>query len=91
MFLYYHVKLIRYRMLLELDARGERNWVSNVRCELNRFGTGYVSLNQGVQGINQFLHVLRERLIVCRWQEWNSHVQISDRVSAYRIFAPFMI
>ena len=86
MFLDYHVKLIRYRMLQELDARGERNWVSNVRCELNRFGSGYVWLNQGVEGINQFLHVLHERLIVCRWQEWNSHVQISDRFSVCRTF-----
>ena len=57
MFLDYHLKLIRYRMLQKLDARGERNWVSNVRCELNRFGSGYVWLNQGVEGINQFLHV----------------------------------
>ena len=75
-----------YRMLRGLDARGKRNWVSNVRCELNQFGFGYVWLNQGVEGINQFLHVLRERLTVCRWQEWNSHVQSSDRFSVYRTF-----
>ncbi|WP_419585603.1 hypothetical protein, partial [Thiolapillus sp.] len=75
-----------YRMLRGLDARGKRNWVSNVRCKLNQFGFGYVWLNQGVEGINQFLHVLRERLIVCRWQEWNSHVQSSDRFSVYRTF-----
>ena len=75
-----------YRMLRGLDARGKRNWVSNVRCKLNQFGFGYVWLNQGVEGINQFLHVLRERLIVCRWQEWNSHVQISDRFSVCRTF-----
>ena len=26
-----------YRMLRELDARGKRNWVSNVRRKLNQF------------------------------------------------------
>ena len=41
-----------YRMLRGLDARGKRNWVSNVRCKLNQFGFGYVWLNQGVEGIN---------------------------------------
>ena len=70
-----------YRMLRELDARGKRNWVSNVRCKLNQFGFGYVWLNQAVEEINQFLDVLRERLIVFRGQEWNSHVQISHRFS----------
>ena len=75
-----------YRMLRELDARSKRNWVSNVRCKLNQFGFGYVWLNQGAEGINHFLHVLRERLIVCRWQEWNSHVQTSDSFSVYRTF-----
>ena len=38
-----------YSMLRELDARGKRNWVSNVRCKLNQFGFGYVWLNQGVE------------------------------------------
>ena len=73
------------RMLRELDARGKRNWVSNVCYKLNYFGFGYIWLNQGVEGINQFLHVLRERLIVCRRQEWNSHVQTSDRFIVYRM------
>ena len=50
-----------YRMLLELEARGKRNWVSNVRCKSNQFGFGYVRLDQSVEGISQFLHVFRER------------------------------
>ena len=28
----------------------------------------------------------REKLIVCRWQEWLSHVETSDRFDVYRIF-----
>ena len=35
---------------------------------------------------NQFLHAFRERLIVCRWQEWHSHVETSDRFNIYRTF-----
>ena len=36
--------------------------------------------------MNQFLHVFRERLIVCQWQEWHSHVETSDRFNVYRTF-----
>ena len=36
--------------------------------------------------MNQFLHVFRERLIVCPWQEWHSHVETSDRFNVYRTF-----
>ena len=75
-----------YRMLHDLDARGKRNWASNVRCKLYEYGFGYVWLNQGVGGMNQFLYAFRERLIACRWQEWDFHVQNSDRFSVYRTF-----
>ena len=39
-----------------------------------------------MEQINQFLHAFRERLIVCRWQEWHSHVETSDRFNIYRTF-----
>ena len=42
-----------YRMLRELDARGKRNWVSNVRCKLNQFGFGCIWPNHGIERINQ--------------------------------------
>ena len=38
--------------------------------------------------MNQFLHVFRERLTVCPWQEWHSHVETSDRFNVYRAFCP---
>ena len=75
-----------YRMLYVLNERGKRNWTSNVRCKLYQYGFGFVWLNQGVEEMNQFLHVFRERLIVCRWQEWHSHVETSDRFNIYRTF-----
>ena len=33
-----------YRMLLKLDARGNKNWVSNVRCKLYLYGFGYIRM-----------------------------------------------
>ena len=39
-----------------------------------------------VESIYQFLHDFRERLIVCRWQEWHSHIETGNRLSVYRTF-----
>ena len=39
--------------------------------------------------MNQVLHVFCERLIVCRWQEWHSHVETSNRFDVYRTFCTF--
>ena len=73
-------------MLYVLDERGKRNWASNVRCKLYQYGFGFVWLKQGVEEMKQFLHVFRKWLIVCRWQEWHSHVETSDRFTVYRTF-----
>ena len=54
------------------------NWIS---LDLVMFGWIKV-----LKELISFLHVLRERQIVCRWQEWNSHVLISDRFSVCRTF-----
>ena len=58
-----------YMILYVLDERGKRNWASNIRCNLYQYGFGFVWLNQGVEEMNQFLHVFRERLIAYWWQE----------------------
>ena len=68
-----------YMILHVLDERGKRNWASNIRCNLYQYGFGFVWLNQGVEEMNQFLHVFRERLIAYWWQEWRSYVETSDR------------
>ena len=43
-------------------------------------------LNQGVENINGFLKNFRQRLIDCRRQNWDNHIQNSDRFSLYRTF-----
>jgi hypothetical protein len=68
-----------YRMLLELDNRGKSNWVTNVRMKLFDYGFGFVWVNQGVDDVNTFVRIFRERLIECRWQDWNDHIQSSER------------
>ena len=52
-----------YMMLHNLDARGKRNWVSNVRMQMFQYGFGFVWINQGVGRVNEFIRVFRERLI----------------------------
>eukprot|EP00745_Piridium_sociabile_P027160 TRINITY_DN43758_c0_g1_i1.p1 TRINITY_DN43758_c0_g1~~TRINITY_DN43758_c0_g1_i1.p1 ORF type:complete len:378 (+),score=6.98 TRINITY_DN43758_c0_g1_i1:45-1136(+) len=75
-----------YGMLCSLDARDKRNWVSNIRCKLYMYGFGYVWENQGVVEINHFVHEVKDRLVSCRWQEWENHVRNSDRFDIYRTF-----
>ena len=75
-----------YDMLFNLDAKGKSNWVSKVRLYLFKYGFGYVWLNQGVENMNGFVNVFKERLIDCRWQCWDSHIQTSERFSSYRLF-----
>ena len=36
--------------------------------------------------MNAFLNELLSRLVVCRWQEWDCHIQNSERFSVYRTF-----
>ena len=74
-----------YRTLLEFDNRGKINWISRIRMKLYELGFDFVWLNQGVQDGPAFIKLFRQRLIDCRWQVWNSHIQISDRFELYRM------
>ena len=76
-----------YDMLLNLDMKGKKNWVTDIRICLFENGFGEVWLNQGVGNIYRFIKVFRQRLIDCNWQKWNDHIQNSDRFSMYRSFS----
>ena len=52
-----------YLMLYNIEARGKRNWASNVRMKLFQYGFGFVWMNQNVEGVSEFICALRERLI----------------------------
>ena len=53
-----------YMMLYNVDARGKRNWVSNVRMQFFQYGFGFVWMNQAVGRVNEFIRASRERLTV---------------------------
>jgi hypothetical protein len=72
-----------YLMLYRLDEGKKNNWVSKIRMFLFLNGFGFVWLNQGVGDCNAFISVLRERMIDCRWQNWQSHIRESERFHSY--------
>ena len=69
-----------------MDDRGKSTWVTNVRLCLYQYGFGFVWLNQGVGGVKDFLRVFKQRMIDCRWQNWDEHVNTSERFCMYRTF-----
>ena len=79
-------------MMYDYDLKGKTayNWVTKVRMLLPQHGFGYVWANQGVGDVKGFLHVLKECLIDCRWQNCDEHVNTSERFSMYRNFMSSM-
>eukprot|EP00745_Piridium_sociabile_P037736 TRINITY_DN6881_c0_g1_i1.p1 TRINITY_DN6881_c0_g1~~TRINITY_DN6881_c0_g1_i1.p1 ORF type:complete len:302 (+),score=4.84 TRINITY_DN6881_c0_g1_i1:89-907(+) len=75
-----------YKMLLGLESRGKKSWVSCIRDFLFQNGFGFVWINQGVENVNVFLKELRQRLVDNRWQGWDENIQSSCRYSFYRTF-----
>ena len=73
-----------YLMLYKLDERGKQNWVSKVRIFLFKYGFGFVWMNENVGDVKGFLSVLKQRMIDCRWQTWESHMNDSERFCMYR-------
>ena len=73
-----------YNMLCDLDNRDKSNLASKIRLKLFSLGFGHVWLQQNAGNQQQFVQTLRRRLIDCRWQEWTSHVESSDRFYLYR-------
>ena len=75
-----------YNMLANVHNNGRQCWVSAVHGNLMMYGFGYVWANQGVQNVNWFLRVFRERITDCWRQGWDDRIHERDRYSVYRIF-----
>ena len=75
-----------YDMLCSIHNKGKHCWVSEVQIHLASYGFAFVWLNQGVEDINQFLRVYKERLSDCWRQEWDERIQTSSRYETYRTF-----
>ena len=56
----------------------------NVRHFLSSHGLLYVWNTQGVGSIDAFLTALKQKLIDCRWQCLDSHIQTSERFLFYK-------
>ena len=74
-----------YLMLYRLDGNGKKNWVTKVRECLFSYGFGYVWINQGVENINNFMCVMKQRLIDCSWQNLSERLNCSDRFRTYNM------
>ena len=75
-----------YKMLYVLDEKGKHTWATDVRTTLCRYGYAMVWIYQGVGCINAFLSNFKQRIIDCRWQDWNNHIESSERFHFYRSF-----
>lgn len=75
-----------YRVLCKLDSRGKVTWATNVRKCLSNYGFFHVWEQQGVGSVSMFLKCFKQRVIDCRWQEWDAHISDSDRFILYRMF-----
>lgn len=76
-----------YNMLYDLDMKGKCNWVSNIRMCLCENGFGDVWLFQSVGEEKTFLKAFRQRLVDCRWQNWETHIHTSERFGTYKMFS----
>jgi hypothetical protein len=75
-----------YKLLYNLDLKGKETWVTKVRNCLFRHGYGFVWLNEGVGNDKLFLRTFKERLVDCRWQECDYHINNSKRFDVYNSF-----
>jgi len=60
--------------------------VQSKKKTLFESGFGFVWANQSVGNVGGFIRAFRERLVDCRWQSWNSHIEESERFDFYRMF-----
>ena len=77
-----------YDSLYVLDSKGKESWVTNIRLCLTQNGFGHAWLNQGVGNPKKFLLELKCRLIDCKWQNINAHINVSDRFNFYSLVTP---
>lgn len=75
-----------YIMLKRHDEIGRQNWASAVKNLLYRYGFGIVWLSQEVGDVNNFICVLKQRLIDCMNQIWHDNIQSSTRCDTYKHF-----
>jgi hypothetical protein len=72
-----------YDLLVNLDNRGKRNWVTELKSLLFRSGFGFVWMDQGVTNEKQFCVVFKQRLMDMSIQTWSNKLRSSERFGLY--------
>ena len=78
-----------YRMLVALDGKGKRCWVTNIKELLFKSGFGIAWHHQGVGNINHFINVFKRRLTDMYSQNWHELLDGSDRYESYRSYKKY--
>ena len=60
-----------YNILYDLSLLGKENWVSKVKNVLCMYGFTYVWENQGVENVDLFIKLFKQRLQDCDAQNWS--------------------
>jgi hypothetical protein len=75
-----------YWMLKILDENKRYNWVTNVKGLLFKHGFGYVWFAQEIGDAKAFLHIFKQRVADCAYQEWHEAISNSPKLSSYSEF-----
>jgi hypothetical protein len=84
-------KYIKYTYLFMLNdmniSPNKVSWATQVKDILETHGFNYVWANQGVENVNIFLKVLKQRVRDIYYQEWNGQINNSTRANTYKLFS----
>ena len=85
-----YIKYVYKFMLNDIHRNPNiKNWANMVKNTLSNLGFYNVWLAQGVGNINNFLHILKDRLKDCFVQNWHHRLTESSRATLYREIAIF--
>ena len=65
------------------------NWASKVQYILNDFGFSYVWMNQGVENINAFIKIFKQRVKDIFIQNWDADLSQTSKAKTYILIKSF--
>ena len=75
-----------YTMLLKHCKLGRKNWASEIKHLLYRYGFGYVWENQGNIYHDQFLEEFKMRVVDCHRQNWSENMSNMSKLRTFSLF-----
>jgi len=80
------LSLKAYKMLYAMQNGNIKNWTTNVRHILYRYGFGFAWEAQGVGDMQMFMRIFKQRLVDNYRQEWEGAIKESERYTFYAQF-----